>query len=102
MKWLDSLLLKLFSLSWRSAIWLVNGFFLVMTVIVAQLPGSDSSSRHGLVQYLGQFTLAEEKNLPTYSEGMVSAPGSYPSNPAQIKSAQETSWRRLFIDRITF
>jgi hypothetical protein len=40
-----------------------------MTVIVAQLPGSGSSSRHGLVQYLAQFTLAEEKNLATYWEG---------------------------------
>ena len=65
MKWLDSLLLKLLSLGWRSTIWLVNGFFLVITVIVAQLPGSGSSSRHGLVQYLAQFTLAEEKNLAT-------------------------------------
>jgi hypothetical protein len=69
MKWLDSLLLKLLSLGWRSTIWLVNGFFLVITVIVAQLPGSGSSSRHGLVQYLAQFTLAEEKNLATYWEG---------------------------------
>jgi hypothetical protein len=40
-----------------------------MTVIVAQLPGSRSSARHGLVQYLAQFTLAEEKNLATYWEG---------------------------------
>jgi hypothetical protein len=37
-----------------------------MTVIVAHVPGSGSSSRHGLVQYLAQFTLAEEKNLATY------------------------------------
>jgi hypothetical protein len=50
-------------------IWTVNGFFLVMTVIVAQLQGSGSSSRYGLVQYLAQFTLAEEKNLATYWEG---------------------------------
>src|SRR5215204_286328 len=40
-----------------------------MTVIVAQLPGSGSSSRHGVAQYLAQFTLAEEKNLATYWEG---------------------------------
>jgi hypothetical protein len=41
-----------------------------MTVIVAQLSDSGSSSRHGLVQYLAQFTLAEEKNLATYWEGL--------------------------------
>jgi hypothetical protein len=40
-----------------------------MTVIVVQLPGSSSSSRHGLIQYLAQFTLAEEKNVATYWEG---------------------------------
>jgi hypothetical protein len=41
-----------------------------MTVIVAQLSDSGSSSRHGLVQYFAQFTLAEEKNLATYREGL--------------------------------
>jgi hypothetical protein len=37
-----------------------------MTVLLTQLSGSSSYSRHGLVQYLAQFTLAEEKNLATY------------------------------------
>jgi hypothetical protein len=57
------------SLSWQSVIWGVNGFFLLMTIAVAYLPGGSSPDRKGLVQYLAQFTLAEERNLATYWEG---------------------------------
>jgi hypothetical protein len=47
-----SLLDKFLVVSWRCMIWTVNGFFLVMTVLLTQLSGSSSYSRHGLVQYL--------------------------------------------------
>jgi hypothetical protein len=57
------------SLSWQSVIWIINGFFLLMTMIVGSLPSSSSPDRQGIVQYLAQFTLAEEKNLATYWEG---------------------------------
>jgi hypothetical protein len=58
-------------LNWRSAVWSVNVFFLLMTLIVAYLPYDSAASRRGLVRYLAQFTLAEEKNLATYWEGYV-------------------------------
>jgi hypothetical protein len=57
-------------LNWRSAVWSVNAFFLLMTLIVAYLPHDSDASRRGLVRYLAQFTLAEEKNLATYWEGL--------------------------------
>jgi hypothetical protein len=57
-------------LNWRSAVWSVNVFFLLMTLIVAYLPYDSAASRRGLVRYLAQFTLAEEKNLATYWEGL--------------------------------
>jgi hypothetical protein len=47
----------------------VNGFFLMMTVAVAYLPDGSSLARGEIVQYLAQFTLAEERNLATYWEG---------------------------------
>ena len=40
-----------------------------MTVALTYLPGGSSPDRRGLVQYLAQFTLAEERNLATYWEG---------------------------------
>ena len=55
--------------SWRSVIWAVNGFFLLTTVIVAHLPDSSSAGRVGAIQYLAQFSLAEEKNLAAFWEG---------------------------------
>jgi hypothetical protein len=55
--------------SWRSVIWAVNGFFLLTTVLVAYLPDSSSAARHGAIQYLAQFSLAEEKNLAAFWEG---------------------------------
>jgi hypothetical protein len=55
--------------SWQSIIWIVNGFFLVMTVVVAYVPGGSSPDRRGVIQYLAQFTFAEERNLATYWEG---------------------------------
>jgi hypothetical protein len=57
------------ALSWRSVLWSINGFFLLMTVIVGSLPDSGSPNRQGMIKYLAQFTLAEEKNLATYWEG---------------------------------
>jgi hypothetical protein len=69
MKFFAPLVMKALSLKWWSVIWGVNVFFLVMTVIFAHLSGSSTSLRHGLVQYLAQFTLAEERNLATYWEG---------------------------------
>jgi len=57
------------SRSWWSAVWSVNGFFLLATVVFAYVPRSSSSQRQGIVQYLAQFTLAEERNLATYWEG---------------------------------
>jgi hypothetical protein len=59
----------LLSFSWQSVIWGINGFFLLTTVTFAYLPHSSSPSRQGLVTYLAQFTLAEERNLATYWEG---------------------------------
>ena len=55
--------------SWRSVIWAVNGFFLLTTVIVAHLPDGSSAGRVGAIQYLAQFSLAEEKNLAAFWEG---------------------------------
>ena len=69
MKFCASLLDKILGFSWQSVIWSVNGFFLLMTVAVAYLPGGSSPDRRGIVQYLAQFTLAEERNLATYWEG---------------------------------
>jgi hypothetical protein len=60
---------KVLASHWRSLLWTVNGFFLLMTVAVAQLPGGSSPTRQGAIQYLAQFTLAEEKNLAAYWEG---------------------------------
>ena len=60
---------NLLFLSWRPMIWSVNGFFLLMTLVVAHLPGSGFPDRRGIAQYLSQFTLAEERNLATYWEG---------------------------------
>ena len=60
---------RILAFDWRSVVWTANGFFLVMTIAVAQLPGSSSAVRQGAVQYLAQFTLAEEKNLATYWQG---------------------------------
>jgi hypothetical protein len=57
-------------LNWRSAVWSVNVFFLLTTLIVAYLPYDSAASRRGLVRYLARFTLAEEKNLATYWEGL--------------------------------
>src|SRR5688572_2473373 len=57
------------SLSWQSAIWVVNGFFLLTTLIVAYLPDSSGAARKGAIQYLAQFSLAEEKNLAAFWEG---------------------------------
>ena len=57
------------SLSWQSAIWVVNGFFLLTTLIVAYLPDSSAAARKGAIQYLAQFSLAEEKNLAAFWEG---------------------------------
>jgi hypothetical protein len=62
---------KFLACDWRRALWTVNGFFLLMTVVVAHWPGSGSADRQGVVQYLAQFTLAEEKNLAAYWEGWV-------------------------------
>jgi hypothetical protein len=41
-----------------------------MTLIVAYLPLDSDVPRRGPVRYLAQFTLAEEKNLATYWEGL--------------------------------
>ena len=59
----------LLSYSWRSVVWGINGFFLLMTVIFFYLPNSNSPIRQGVIKYFAQFTLAEEKNLATYWEG---------------------------------
>jgi len=56
-------------LSWKSVIWAVNGFLLLMTVMVAYLPDNSSATRKGPIQYLAQFSLAEEKNLAAFWEG---------------------------------
>jgi hypothetical protein len=60
---------KIFALDWRLVVWTVNGFFLLITVVVAQLPGGSSPTRQGAIQYLAQFTLAEEKNLGAFWGG---------------------------------
>jgi hypothetical protein len=57
------------SFSWQSVIWSVNGFFLLTTVIISYFPESGSASRQGVVQYLAQLSLANEKTLATYWEG---------------------------------
>jgi hypothetical protein len=40
-----------------------------MTVVFGSIPQSGSRNREGIVQYLAQFSLAEEKHLATYWEG---------------------------------
>jgi hypothetical protein len=52
-----------------SVIWMVNGFFLLMTMIVGSLSTGSGRDRQGMIGYLSQFSLAEEKNLATSWEG---------------------------------
>ena len=55
----------LMSLSWKSVVWCVNGFFILMTVIFHYLP----NNRQGAFKFLAMFSLQFEKNLATYWEG---------------------------------
>jgi hypothetical protein len=55
---------SLFSCSWYSVIWSINGFFILITVLFAHIPHRGQ----GLTKALGLFTLQYERNLATYWE----------------------------------
>ncbi len=54
-----------FFLKWQNTIWVINGCFLVVTVVFNYL----SSERTGLIPFIALFALQEEKNVATYWEG---------------------------------
>jgi hypothetical protein len=66
---IDRLQERFLSFRASSVIWIINGFFLLMTMIVGSLSTGSAFDRQGMIRYLSQFSLAEEKNLATSWEG---------------------------------